>query len=1357
MIYELDTIESIKIRVSVNQPIDGRPKPLNKVPRSLLPNLIILQEMEEETKTATMIAGCKAIHIKNTQDTQNNINPLTTRRFKLLDFYTITSAKIRSAGLNASQQLSSAQEVIKIFNLTDIKHYAQYVMYFIFGGLETFQRSVDPVIRLSFSTAMEMTPEIGSFDIFRIDYEAEQKNISDSVEKATQSSLKDLNLFNAFIRELNYEPTETTTIQLSKTRLSVKFQIFTDVYELFNGLLLSQNLPFVSVGNFYKVLKTFKPPKDWAVKYEQEDLMVLFVLNRQIEPEKNKIRADSKNYSPVFITPVSINEETHVTNMEMEIESRVDDELKEENLLERIFEAFPFPIQACTYEQKRVEANYLFPAPQSLDIPLFYDMIMNDKLISQLLIIDESVRTFRERGGIFVYFRYNSHVIPKNFMSCRININPLESYQQARAPTLFSDLGQLVISVKMFSVPTKAEAERFRTILNKIFEYYFASGYKEFLAEDYELIFPDFANRLTQYETKQKKTVARRKMLKDYDPDMFVIDYQRFCTHEPTVLETEEAYKEAVVAGYDVMVYPLYKENTVRRAYICKHKNYPYVGLKINSLNNRDKVPFLPCCYTAPQVDNVNRPRWKYEHQEDETEVPTSTTERRSRKPKIFISNKALRRDVYSMLPGLVDKFLRIIDPRSFPVYKDYITFVRQGTIRDKNSILDALIKAIIDYKKDLDGPTQREKDNAREYQQFMESRLPGKILEKMFNRYEYMDQNERIVYLSKIREKLASLLPYNTTAQSTFNMELKTLTDYIVNDMEYLDVKLFWRVLEEVFHVDIFLFQRNDDNPQGIMGSPLFLQEYLQYQRRKIDNKWRFSVLLFETTGGEFDRLDYPQIELIKSFGHSIEDETETEIVIIFSWFDAVKDTVMLSRLRKAFNDMFAYNNHPNHPISNVFTSKPLAQCSDFYGKIRLLQFANDICVLTEPLPALDATDLSSDLRSCKLTPVSINTARAFLRVENVENITPITIGSQIVGLQCIKEDPEYAIHTLANLREQGDLRVKNLVKFYIPIIPVDTEEEKKMVNPSSSMISAPSFILKSSLLDDFNQLARLARYIIEYMLWIFSKWHQANKGSLNDQKYIKRFADEKFDVINNHKYPLRIPRRLDSNLSGLINNGKIIVSKIEIRNRLIYALQIRIKQNDKEVLNYHSRIYIKNYYQDVTDFERQDTNIILFGREMVLSWINSKLPHYILHDRIQHPVCPPSPEDIKNDPNKGIISKKICDAQDKDELIIDPYFLKLGINDNLVYLAQQATDISNALYICKTWQDEHYNPGQGSGQISTTIPFIYIAYDSPYNYTKESINGVASGAEYIVLQYKSQNKIYTLALLPFYNGQTM
>jgi hypothetical protein len=477
-IYELDTIESLKYRVALNsRDSQGKTRPL--IPKLVLLEEQVTEEVEEKKipiargqQRTTIVAGCRAVHIKNPE--LERINPLAQRVFQVSDFPTLAFHQITDAGLDAQKQKRYADELVKLFNLEDIQSYVKYAMYFAFGGLRNFDSAINPVTRKGFIDAVTTTFGVGNFDIVLIHYDSWVEEIEKELGIVASRVKSDLALFQRFVDKLAGRETVTSELQLDKTWLNVSFTIATDIYELFNGLILSPNVPFTGVGDFFKVLNIFKPPKLWAVRYPRDDLMIMYVLNRANEPERNRIKTDPKNYSPVFIIPGVVDEKTHTTSIEMEIQSRVDDELREDKLLSRIFEAFPFPITGCTYEQKRVEADFLMPSPGSLDIPLFQDMVLTDPLISQIMIIDESSRTFRQRGGIFAYFRYNRNMPPEDYMSCRINSGIIEARDQARAPKLFKAPGGKLIRVKLMKCKNIIEAERLKDLIASVMEYYYA-------------------------------------------------------------------------------------------------------------------------------------------------------------------------------------------------------------------------------------------------------------------------------------------------------------------------------------------------------------------------------------------------------------------------------------------------------------------------------------------------------------------------------------------------------------------------------------------------------------------------------------------------------------------------------------------------------------------------------------------------------------------------------------------------------------------------------------------------------------------------------------------------------------------
>lgn len=1313
-ISELDTIETIKIRLAANQGVNPLNKQEEKIP-SLLPSLVILQEKIEE-KTSKIVNDCRAIHYSS-----NTINQLHNREFTIIDFVRYSIAGISKAGIDINKQRDFAEQCIQFFEIQDMRTYFVYLYVFVLANYK-----LGMTIETGIKTFIEEEIGYGSFEI---DLNINKKSIQEQVENNIKDTWKESKLFQDYKENLKVlEEITSTDIEYTRTTLLIKFKIKNDIFELFNGLKLSTFVPFAFVDKFYKTLKTFKPHKSWAVELEDSNWLVLFVLNRRIEPEKNKLKTNPKNYSFVIIRPVGLDDDFN-TLVEMEITSKIDDELKEENLMERIFNAFPTKVTECTYEQKGIQGTYMIPWTESFYIPLFHDMVMNDPLISQLLVIDESPQTLRIRGGIFTYFRYNSKVNYKNFMSCNIDVHMTETRHQIKYPEYFrGKVGQSHISIKM-SAPNEIEAKKFKRILNQIIQYYLDPEYIDNLKIPYELLLSNADTLLSDVvKGKGKVDRMRKRMLKDIDPDMFIPGYQRFCQVQPSILESQEEIQKAMDQKQDIMFFP--KEDP--QAYICKDHKFKYVGLKINSLKNRDKYKYLPCCLESNQ-NKPGRPRYIYEHPEasDEQEKKGRQADKT-----LLTSDKALKKGFNGILPELITKFLNTLNPDAFPIRGTFPTFFRTGSLWGNNSVLDAIISGLMAYYNDLTETEQIE------YKKRTVNRFP--LLSDMF-KYNKMDDTKKYDYLKKLRQQFLKFIQSNITSQSTYDMENNILLEYLNNDNTYLDIKLFWRILEELFDIDIYLFQRDSLNPSGTVGTPQYLQEYLRYKKDK--NISRLSILLFETIGAEFDRLEYPQIELITNNVDSTQN-----IINPIPYFSTefAKDKIFLPRLQKTFQQIFSYNGRNNLPFTNPFISKPNAQCVDFYGKVRLLQFP-ELIIITEPIPPLDQSEMVNIKNQCSYDPVELKTAISFLNYEGVTDIKQIKLDGNIIGLECIKK-----------INING---VKEFIQFYIPIKTINIEVDYPL-STRSTLISPQTNNI--SVLEQFNKFFKLARFLTEYIVWIFSKWHRSKRGNIFDLDYIKQFALTMIDIVSEHSYPDIIPRRLDDNFSGVTRSGKLLTSNIEIRNKLIYALQNKINQNSTNVVEYYTRKYIKNYYQDITDFNTSNEFIILFGTNMVLNWINTKLPYHILYDRIipgherfilmneqEEPDIEEKNENEEknkeNDDNDSAIDSKLLQKKKAEETMAKtPYFAKFNFLNNRIFIVQPAANIENAIYIGKMWSENEYNPGYSESPVNVqNIGYTLIIYNSPFSTMMYNIGDNSLGIKVLVYKYKEQD--YTTAILDF------
>lgn len=1434
-ITELDNIDSIKLRICSKF--------------HTISKLLILEEKyrEKEVSEVQIISNCKAISVSS-----GSVNKNITRQFTM-EFFEDEVKNILKSGRSSDDYAKVLNASLKKkYNILSDVEFLTYIVYFVFKSLENFEYRTNQLIVENFKQFVNRHTDLRSWDLFLIKYNDEEilKERS-SVDKKVQDND---DLFR-FYSSMKYNKKTITPIQFTKTHLISNFEIRTDIYEIFNNAILSPEVPFIAVGNFFKLYNGFKPPKEWIEEYKLhmlqlesgdslfgsnvDDIMIMYVLNKYIEPERNKINPNAKNYSIVsFRVLKSIDEDKDkdkdkdnekeegkgkskgkgkgkkdkkkemkergrenlqremgngeekekgkerekevMTRIEMDVQSRIDDELRLEKLLGRIFNAVNREIFNCVYEQKKVDSDFLIKINEDrdgkhrLDIPLFYDMVMNDPYVSQFLVINESYQTFRERGGIFLYFRENNFTEGKRLVSCRISLVNIDLKSKARAPELFRGLNPVGILVKLISVENEQQARKISKILTKVIQYYYSTA-REKIRYNYESIFgEEFSNaQFSLYEPNLSMGKIQRDVkLKDIDPDMFISDYKRVCSSVPTIIGMDEV-EEYKRMGKDVMIFPLYGESQ-QRAYTCNHKEAKFVGIRKNKLDNSEKYPLLPCCYVAQQT-GPNRLRGMYESLKNSGDGDGNNGDgnirdnkdggEQSRKKKdlikslgslgttgdkisgskkgskIFISNKALKPGISGYLPPLVDKFLHNIDPNAFIWTDEHISFIREGSIKDKNSALDAICKAVYQYWDDLDG------DSKQGYRRYLNSRMPNKLLDKIFSIYKddnspinkEMDDEEenkdeednlsKSEFLSILRKNIIQYIHSGVLSQSSYGFEKQALIEYIIGDVQYFDIKIFWRVLEDIFNINIFLFRRNSENTGGTIGTPLYLEDYILYAKKR-----KFNVILFETTGAEFDNLKYPQVELIKIIKNVKLSSGKIES-ISFSVFSNREPIV--KNLKLAINEMFSRRGKVNIPVSSeLFNTKIVSQKPDFYGKIRFIQFKK-LCVQTDPIPPIDSIDVLDSTDAVNFSPVGRRVAFEFMRDENIENreYERIISGDKVIGYSFSKYLDDDSISTGVNK-----------IRIYIPIIPYDKNdvygEEIENGGDTDSLYS-PEY--GKSRLVQYNNLSRLTRYIVEYTLWVFSHWFSnVNANSVNvdiaedsvnsvqdiDFKTLVKFAKEKFVIKENHIYPEIVDRRFFHNCDGILDQmDRIIVINKDTRNRLLYSLQLRLKRNTREVLSYKNRIYIKNYYQNISDFSTNSTTVILYGIDSLERWKNdNRIKYYKLYDSIRldaggepyylklsriNPYKISSIEDEEGregeegegeEKEQGEKEKKIKVGRDKGGQVIE----------ESVYIAQEASSLENAIYISQTWNTQGYNPIDEEGEISVQdSSFIYIQYE--------------------------------------------
>jgi hypothetical protein len=526
-------------------------------------------------------------------------------------------------------------------------------------------------------------------------------------------------------------------------------------------------------------------------------------------------------------------------------------------------------------------------------------------------------------------------------------------------------------------------------------------------------------------------------------------------------------------------------------------------------------------------------------------------------------------------------------------------------------------------------------------------------------------DKEEREVILVRYRQQqFANKKLVALCRQEMYDYSEDKIINMLKDPHEYLDPKLFIHLLEDYFECNIFIFTKSNIFSDGEMILPRHSQAYYK-------NKNNYPCIYI------YENLLEKQCELIVKYSIVKKEDPQ----YLFDYDDSKNVRHFFSKLRESYS----LDKHIKE-IKFPLPYNILSQYIDSYGKTRIVNITfrdNKLSLITSPIQPIKAEETKKQ----SVYKIPLTLVLDFLYQLN------ITLYSQTVV-----NDLLYQINfTLGN------------VKISIPIEEtkkLDNIEEEKDLSFNNNTFSA---------LEQYNKNKKIARYLMEYTIWLYSKYlHDTNINEPTNENIIT-FAKTFFLINTDFKYGfISKTFTLDS---PLMENGLIVVHDIDTIKRLIYYLRLCIQRNTKNVIQYYSKTFIQNYYVDITDFNKHSNQIILFGDESIQNLINENNIKYTINNYIQ-------------------IGLNI------------PYFFKNKLIDNKVYLAQNSTSIEKAYDIATTWNTDGYNKGIFA-ENRKPVSFNLYSYTSAYNIKKHSIKTTSSSQDIKILGYKIEDKPYYTVLL--------
>lgn len=417
------------------------------------------------------------------------------------------------------------------------------------------------------------------------DYEAEEivrnrDKERKKIENAISQNKKKVELYERDLRNVTEEVvfTEFEVAEREvKLQLNVSEPIIHTNLQLFDVLVATDDVPFISYNNYFKMVNDvlFVPNAlDWVNEPSGGFLNVYVNTSETLNPSYTKVFLlveDEKVY--VQFTLASKDENA---------DKRFNDRIK------AIFSNVNFDFIESTIVS--VSGQFFIPN-NSYNKYILADMTLNNPLFASEFVISDT------DGTVSNFVRLISK---SNHKTSATLYNETRGAVSRELPKDLFPVGSSYIRIKLSnSKDYIADQKKVATFLSL-----YNAG-KDEIIEEYKTYIPNFTVVYTEKQKQKKKPPT----LIDIDPDMFLPnDYNRRCDNPPSIVTDESLITETVdkdgnkiykLGDLQVIKYPSEKGYW----FVCdQDKKNKYVSLMENHGKNYTKYKYIPCCRKYDQI-----------------------------------------------------------------------------------------------------------------------------------------------------------------------------------------------------------------------------------------------------------------------------------------------------------------------------------------------------------------------------------------------------------------------------------------------------------------------------------------------------------------------------------------------------------------------------------------------------------------------------------------------------------------------------------------------------------------------------------------------------------------------------------
>lgn len=955
-------------------------------------------------------------------------------------------------------------------------------------------------------------------------------------------------------------PSETI-LNVSDTSLKFSKVVFETVvytddddnYEIFNSLHTSPDIPFICINKFFKYLKGFVLQNELIPKWKK----LIYTPENNIHLQINRSITNKPNYCEVIIEPDFVDKKSMRISINIDMTNDVSknidiNEIKgiTKHAFERLKDNFTDGKNLNSNKNDLssilLEGYYYVHAPSVKYIwtkVFLEDFIVNDKYFSKWFILNETYSSKKNENSISIVFNYNddhdnddnNDKINKIDHICfKIEQKIIES-KDVDIINLNSDkfiIGTVFWKISFFKRPIKQSImHNAQMMVFSMLVNYFEK--EESISDKYSKYF-DIKN-INSFK-KQKFTA-----------------YKKFKNKNFVDEENSKSLKKQ-----NPLVFPN------KYARFCS--NPPIILSKNTNVDYNDFIK-------SQENGEMLFPKTKYGN--IEPVLYSCAHNLKYKFPSLKENTIDENKDILSVLPCCLTTDQ---NKKNTLWYKYYIENKNLNNLIEKNK-KSYTIEANTILDKEQSGKLHNnvkyffssqtyETDTMKYVREGMTPETPDSIIEALLKATNLKKST------TDVRNDLVKLLElnHNIISQDCYDYTIDAIKKYLQNFERYIDYRLFKNLLESYFNCNIFVFETNDKFSSNILLSPRYIHHYVR--EHNYIYQYENTVLINKNT---FVDKKYPQYDLI--FYEN--DKKDKKKLGAKKYIFSTKNDPIIKQINKLYENMYLIN---KELIIHQYKTLIIGEYTDYYGKTRYIKFKDvisnmesSVWLITDPLPPLYKKNDSSR-NSIKLFPVESvisstkDIADIFIKNENIENHTIIyNKRNCIIGYSWTY----YKIN------------------YYLPIFCNDKSE----IDSSSiqSNYKYPTSTYDNSPLDEYNLMSKLARYSIEYLLYLYSHNYEQYKGKTSD--FINNFVlvDETFQ----YQSISFISRKFNITDSPLVQNNKLIVQNTLIKKKLEYVLNIRLRNNQKEIETYKNRKYLKDYYIFSTDFIPDEKEYILSGEE--------------------------------------------------------------------------------------------------------------------------------------------------------------